>query len=147
MPISRVLLVQSVGFLAIIALSWFDEFIDLRSLILGDHPYISRFRESALEMLLVLAVWFIVARATRRIIRRMHYLERFARVCAWCHKISFKGDWVRVEEFLEQGFDTPTTHGMCPKCVQAQNAALVHARKAANERRTQDGEVAPRTAG
>ena len=37
-PISRVLQVQSVGFLVIIAFSWFNEFVDLRSLIFGNHP-------------------------------------------------------------------------------------------------------------
>jgi len=136
-PISRVLLIQGVGFLVIIALSWFDELIGLRALILGDHPYISDFREAALEMLLVLAIWLLVAGATRRVIRRVYYLEEFARVCAWCHRISFKGGWVRLEEFLRRGFDTPTTHGMCPSCVQAQKAALEQARKAANNRRTQ----------
>ena len=46
------------GFLAIIAFSWFNEFVDLRSLIFRNHPYIADYRESALEMLLVLAVWF-----------------------------------------------------------------------------------------
>jgi len=146
-PITKVLLVQSAGFLAIIALSWFDEFVDLRSLILGDHPYISDFRESALEMLLVLGVWFLVAGATRRVIRRVYYLEGFARVCAWCHHISYKGGWVRLEEFLEQGFDTPTTHSMCPKCVKAQKAALEEARKAAKDRSPQGGQPAAGTAG
>ncbi len=144
-PITKVLLVQSAGFLVIIALSWFDELIDLRSLILGDHPYISDFRESALEMLLVLAVWFVVAGATRRLIRRVYYLEGFARVCAWCHHISFKGSWVRLEEFLEQGFDTPTTHSMCPKCVRVQKAAIEAARNAARERSIQGGQPEPGT--
>ena len=141
-PITKVLLVQSAGFLAIIALSWFDEFVDLRSLILGDHPYISDFRESALEMLMVLAVWFVVAGATRRLIQRVYYLEGFARVCAWCHHICYKGTWVRFEEFLEQGFDTPTTHGMCPRCERAQKAALEQARKAANDRTQGDDPAA-----
>jgi len=70
-----VLRVQSAGFLAIIAVSWFNELIDLRSLILGDNPYISHFGASALEMLIVLGVWFLVVRATRRVIQRVHYLE------------------------------------------------------------------------
>ena len=135
-PISRVLLVQSVGFLSIIALSWFDEFVDLRSLVLGDHPYISRFRQSVLETLLVLAVWFLVGRATRRAVGRADYLEGFARVCAWCHKICFKDTWVHLDEYLEREFDTPTTHGICPSCVQAHKAALEKARTATNDGRT-----------
>src|SRR6266550_7134747 len=133
-PISAVLRVQSAGFLAIIAVSWFNELIDLRSLILGDNPYISHFGASALEMLIVLGVWFLVVRATRRVIQRVHYLEGFPRVCAWCHHISFKNKWVRLDEFLKREFDTPTTHGICPSCAQKQKAAIAEARRMANER-------------
>src|ERR1051325_5475843 len=66
-PPKKVLIHQSIGFVAIIALSWVNESLDLRSLILGDHPYISDFRESTLEMLFVLAVWLIIAGSTRRL--------------------------------------------------------------------------------
>jgi hypothetical protein len=142
-PISTVLRVQSIGFLVIIAISWFDEFIDLRSLIFGNHPYISDFRESALEMLLVLAVWFVVVRATRRVIQRVHYLEGFPRVCAWCHHISYKSKWVRLEEYLKREFDTPTTHGICPSCAQKQKAAIDAARKSDNESRTRSNQSSP----
>ena len=141
-PISTVLRIQSAGFLVIIALSWFDEFIDLRSLIFGDHPYISDFRESALEMLLVLAVWYVVVGATRRVIQRVHYLEGFPRVCAWCHHISFKSKWVRLEEFLKREFDTPTTHGICPTCAKKQKAAIEEARRTANDRSVPDDQPA-----
>jgi len=141
-PISRVLQVQSVGFLVIIAFSWLNEFIDLRSLIFGNHPYISDFRESALEMLLVLTVWFLVVGATRRVIQRVHYLEGFPRVCAWCHHICFKSGWVRLEEFLKREFDTPTTHGICPSCAQKQKAAIKEARKTENDRCTQGAQSA-----
>jgi len=55
------LVYQAVGFLSIIALSWFVEWTELRKWVLGNHPYISDFRESTLEMLLVLGVWFVVA--------------------------------------------------------------------------------------
>jgi hypothetical protein len=132
-PISRVLRIQSLGFLVIIAISWLDEFIDLRSLIFGSHPHVSDFRAPAVEMLLVLAVWFLVVGATRRVIQRVHYLEGFPRVCAWCHHIEFKSRWVRLEEFLKREFDTPTTHGICPSCAKKQKAAIAEARRTATE--------------
>jgi len=46
---SKVLLYQSVGFLAIIALCMLDELIGLSSLLLGNQPYISDFRQSILK--------------------------------------------------------------------------------------------------
>jgi len=145
-PISRVLQVQSLGFLVIIAVSFLNEFFGLRSLILRNHPYISEFGETALEMLLVLAVWFLVVGATRRVIQRVHYLEGFPRVCAWCHHIWHKSTWVRLDEFLNREFDTPTTHGICPSCAQKQKAAILEARKTANDGRTRSDQPAPGTA-
>jgi len=52
-PISRVLWIQSLGFLVIIGVSLLIRILDLRSLVLANHPYISEFGASALEMLLV----------------------------------------------------------------------------------------------
>jgi hypothetical protein len=130
-PHSKILLYQAVGFLGLIALSWFVELTDLHSLILGNHPYISDFRESTLEMLLVLGVWFIVASSTRRALDHVRYLQGFMRICSWCHHIDYKGEWVPMEEFLHRGFDTPTTHGICPICLAKQKAAIEEARKAA----------------
>ncbi len=128
---SRILFYQAVGFLAIIGLSWFVEATGLRKWVLGDHPYISDFRESTLEMLLVLGVWFIVASCTRRLLNHARFLEGFTRVCSWCHRIDHKGDWIRLGEFLERGFDTQTTHGICPSCLARQKAAIDKARNAA----------------
>ena len=146
LPISRVLRIQSLGFLVIIAVSLLNEFFDLRSLILANHPYISEFGGTALEMLLILAVWFLVVGATRRVLQRVHYLEGFPRVCAWCHHICFKSRWVHFEEFLNREFDTPTTHGICPSCAQKQKAAIEEARKTENDRRTRGDQPAAGTA-
>jgi hypothetical protein len=122
-PLAKVLVYQSVGFIAIIAVCWFIELTDLHKLVLGGHPYISDFRESVLEILLVLAVWFLVAASTRRILVHARNLENYIRICAWCHNIDYKGEWIRFEDFLQRGFDTPTTHGICPRCLAEQKAA------------------------
>jgi hypothetical protein len=130
-PHSRVLVYQAVGFLTIIGLSWFVELTGLRKWVLGDHPYISDFKESTLEMLLVLGVWFVVASRTRLLLNHTRYLQGFMRVCSWCHHIDHKGNWVPLEEFLRRGFDTPTTHGICPSCLARQKAAFAKAKSAA----------------
>jgi hypothetical protein len=120
----KVLLCQSAGFIAIIGLSWLDECLGLRALVLGDHPYISDFRESTFEMLFVLAVWLLVFGATRRIMARVKHLEGFMRVCGWCHRIGTEGRWVRADEFLARKFDVHTTHGMCEECTAKQEALV-----------------------
>ncbi len=123
-PLDKVLLYQSVGFLAIIALTWLDELIALPSLIFGEQSFIFDFRESALKMLLVLAVWFMLIGSTRRVLAHTRKLERFMRVCAWCRHIDYKGNWISMEKFLQQGFETSTTHGICPQCLAKQQAAV-----------------------
>jgi len=124
MQFRNVLLCQSIGFLVIIALSWFDEVIGLRTLVFGNNPYISDFRESTFEMLFVLAVWFIVIGTTRRVLTRMSQLEKYLRVCAWCRRVGVQNEWVQWEEFMARRFETQTSHGICDDCVRRQRTAL-----------------------
>jgi hypothetical protein len=81
-------------------------------------------------MLFILAVWLLVMASTRRILERVKYLEGFLKVCAWCRRIDHKGSWMPLEEFMKQGFDTPTSHGICQECLAMQKAAAERARQA-----------------
>ena len=123
----KVLLYQSAGFLAILVLSYLDDWLGLSNLVFGDQPLFPEFHQSALEMLLILAVWFLVAASTRRVLDRMQRLEDFLKVCAWCRRIEFHGQWISLERFLQQGFDTPTTHGICQECLEREKAAAEEA--------------------
>lgn len=105
------------------AVCYLDDLLKLPALIFSDHPFAFVHRRSTLDMLLVLAVWFLVSSATRRILNRVRHLERFMRVCAWCRRISFKGEWISMEEFMRQGFELPTTHGICQDCLHQQQDA------------------------
>ena len=127
--LTRIVLYQHFGFLAIIAICWLDELLKLPSLIFSDHPFAFVFRRSTLDMLIVLAVWFIVSGSTRRALARIRYLEGFLRVCSWCRRIDYHGDWISPEEFMKQGFDTPTTHGICPECLRRQREAIERAKQ------------------
>ncbi len=122
--LTKIVLYQNVGFLAIIVLCYLDELLKLPSLIFSNHPFEFVYRRSTLEMLLFLAVWLLVSGSTHRLLKRVRQLEDFMRVCAWCRRIDYKGEWMRLEDFMEQGFDTPTTHGICPECLQRQNEAI-----------------------
>ncbi|GEM_PF-501997 len=130
---SKILLYQSLGFLAIILLSWLDESLGLSRLIFGNNPIFPEFRASALAMLFVFAVWLLVTASTRRMLERVKYLEGFLKVCAWCRRIDHKGRWMPLEEFLQEGFDTPTSHGICKDCLQIQKQAVDRAKLARKE--------------
>jgi hypothetical protein len=128
--LTKIELYQNLGFLGIIVLCFLDDLLQLPTLIFSGDPFAFVYRRSTLDILLVLAVWFIVSRSTRRILARVHYLEKFMRVCAWCRRIHFKGEWMPLEEFMRQGFDTPTTHGICKECLQKQQSAIERAKLA-----------------
>jgi hypothetical protein len=126
----KIVTYQNLGFLAIIVLCYLDELLKLPALIFSDHPFAFVYRRSTLEMLLFLAVWLLVSSSTRRLLNRVRQLEDFMRVCAWCRRIDYKGEWMKLEDFMQQGFDTPTTHGICPECLQRQKAAIDRAKRA-----------------
>jgi hypothetical protein len=128
--LTRIVLYQNLGFLAVIMLCYLDDLLKLPSLIFSDHPFDFVYRRSTLEMLLFLAVWLLVSKSTRRLLRRLRQLEDFLRVCAWCRRIDFKGAWMPLEDFMEQGFDTPTTHGICPDCLRERKEALARSKMA-----------------
>ena len=126
--LTRIVLYQNLGFLGIMVICYLDELLKLPTLLFSENPFAFLFRRSTLDILLVLAVWLLVSTSTRRILERIRYLEKFMRVCAWCRRINFKGEWMPLEEFMRQGFDTPTTHGICTECLQQQRVAADKAR-------------------
>jgi hypothetical protein len=128
--LTRIVLYQNLGFLVIMIICYLDDLLKLPSLVFSDHPFAFVFRRSTLDILLVLAVWFLVSTSTHRILQRIHYLEKFMRLCAWCRRINFKGEWMPLEEFMRQGFDTPTTHGICLECLEKQKTAAEKVKQA-----------------
>ena len=138
-PLPKILLYQHLGFLAIIIICWLNELLRLPSLIFSDHPFAFFFRKSTLDMLLVLAVWLLVSGFTRRLLERVRQLEGFLRVCSWCRRIDYHGHWMPLEEFMQQGFDTPTTHGICQECLHQQTRALDRAKRERENRGVSKG--------
>lgn len=120
---SQILAVEIVGFLAIIALSWANELYGLPSLIFGGGHRVN-WPESLLETAIITLVAVPVLLLTRRLVLRLHYLEEFLRVCSWCRKLNAGDEWIPVEEFFAQRFDTQTSHGMCPACLAEQKGKL-----------------------
>jgi ABC-type dipeptide/oligopeptide/nickel transport system permease component len=120
---SRILTVEIVGFVMIIALSWANELLGLPSVIFGGGHRVN-WPESVLETVFIALVAIPVLLLTRRLVLRLHYLEEFMRVCAWCRKLSVGSEWIPLEEFFERKFDTVTSHAMCPTCLIEQRAKV-----------------------
>ena len=119
---STIVAYEVVGFLAIIALSWINELLGVPSLIFGS-DHLGGWHESLLETAVILAVAIPVVALTRRLVARLHYLEEFLRLCAWCRKLHADNEWIPLEEFMQRRFDTRTSHGICPACKAEQRKA------------------------
>ena len=115
---SRILWYECAGFGLLLGLSWFNELGNLPHWLFGDQIHVVDWRDSAVESILILFVWWIVYAFTRRLVARLHYLEGLLRVCAWCRKVGHNGEWMRLEEYFVRGFKIETTHGMCPDCLK-----------------------------
>lgn len=121
--VSKILWYEAIGFLTIIIFSWINELSALPYLI-GHRHYISNWQEGVLETLIVVTAAIPVMFFTKRLVSRLHHLEKFLRICSWCRNIEFDGKWIPLEEFISQKFKTETTHGMCPNCAEKMKADL-----------------------
>jgi hypothetical protein len=112
-----ILWVEAIAFSVLITLSWLTEMFKFPHLIYGEQ-FIPNWHRAVLRTLVILVIWFWVFVGTRKLLRRLHYLEEFLRVCSWCRKVSYENEWLEMEKFLNSKFDTKTSHGVCPNCLR-----------------------------
>jgi hypothetical protein len=113
---NSVLWIEAFGFSVIIALSWLTEAVRIPHFIFGE-SFTPNWHRAALRTIVMLLIWGWVHVATNRMLKRLHYLEDFLRICGWCRKVCYNGEWLTMEEFFSSKFATQTTHGMCPECL------------------------------
>lgn len=113
---NSVLWVEACGFSIIIVLSWLTEAVRIPHFIFGE-SFVPNWHRAALRTIVVLLIWAWVHAVTNRMLKRLHYLEDFLRICGWCRKVCYNGKWLTLEEFFSSKFATQTTHGMCPECL------------------------------
>ena len=80
-----ILWIEAFGFSLIIGLSWLVEAIRLPHFVFGE-PFIPNWRRAILRTIVLVLIWTWVHLMTRRLLKRLHYLEEFLRVCAWCEQ-------------------------------------------------------------
>ena len=107
---------ELVGFGAVIALIWLDEYVDIPFKILGALKTPPRPQEFWFESLAVLFVAIAVIVSTLWIFRRLRMLEGFIQVCAWCRKVNLGEEWISFEQYLKREHDVQSSHSICPEC-------------------------------
>ena len=126
---NRILWVEAIAFSLIIALSWLTEAIRIPHLIYGE-SFVPNWHRAILRTVVIALIWFWVHLATKKLLKRLHYLEEFLRVCGWCRKVSHGTEWIEMERYLKSKFATKTSHGMCPDCLRKKKDELVAGDKA-----------------
>jgi hypothetical protein len=111
-----VLWVEAAGFCFLIALSWINELTDFQVLVFPG--YRANWREAAIETVAAIFVGSITLVLTKRLLNRLHYLEGYLRICAWCRRLDSDGVWVPVEQYFTDQFSLESTHGICPECAK-----------------------------
>ena len=112
-----ILWVEAGAFSTLIALSWLTEALRLPQALFGEQ-FNPNYHRAALRSVIILMIWSWVYLVTRRLLKRLHHLEEFLRVCGWCRKVCDQNEWMDMERFFNSKFDTKTTHGMCPDCLK-----------------------------
>jgi hypothetical protein len=107
---------ELVGFAALLAVLWLDEYVDVPFRFFGALKTPLRPEEFWFEALTVLLVATAVVTATLWVFRRLRALEGFIQVCAWCRKVNVRDEWLPFEQYLKREHDVQSTHGICPAC-------------------------------
>ncbi|HEU6447556.1 MAG TPA: hypothetical protein VFV23_03870 [Verrucomicrobiae bacterium] len=118
-----VLWIVAAGFSFLIAMSWLTEVLSIPHYLFGD-PFVPNWHRALLRTSVIALIWLWVHLLTRRLLKRLHHLEEFLRVCGWCRKVCYKDEWLDMEKYFSSKFSTKTSHGMCPDCLAKKREEL-----------------------
>lgn len=105
------------AFSVIISISWIDELVNFSHFLFGGN-HVPDWHEALFESIITIFVAIPTIIFTWNIIKRLHYLEGFLRMCAWCKKVEINEQWLTTEDYFDHEFNTKTTHSICPICTE-----------------------------
>lgn len=110
---------EAMAILFVIALSWFDEILDIPYVLLGGPPTPINWRESVFESIIIAIVGGLIIRHTYKLLVQVSYLESVLPVCSSCKKIRMDPEfWQSIKLFVQEHGATESTHGICPDCIR-----------------------------
>jgi hypothetical protein len=113
----QILYIQLLAFIIIIFISWGNELFNLAHYVLGGHT-VTNWREAMFESIATVLVATPTIYLTWRLVKRIHSMEEYLKVCSWCSKIKSGDQWVALDEFLNAECNIETAQSICPVCVQ-----------------------------
>ncbi len=104
--------------LFVIALSWFDEILDIPHVLLGGAATPINWRESIFESIVIGIVGTLIIRHTYNLLTKVGYLESILPVCACCGKLRLDpAFWSDIQRIIQERSKQEFTHGICPDCI------------------------------
>ena len=104
------------GFLGLIAIFALDEYWDLPARSFGAMLKPIRPFEFSIKVVAVLCLFITVLGVLREAILRIKRLSHMLTLCAWCRRVSVNGEWISIDQFLQQRKNTTSAVGLCPDC-------------------------------
>ena len=104
------------GFLGLIAIFALDEYWDLPARSFGIDLKPIRPSDFSLKVAAVLGLFVLVLGVLRTAIHRITRLSEMLTLCAWCRRVSVNGEWISIDQFLQQRRNTSSSVGLCPDC-------------------------------
>ena len=123
---NAILWIEASGFVFMIVMSWLTEVLRIPHYLFGE-PFARDWDRALLRTVVIILIWAWVHFLTARLLKRLHYLEEFLRICGWCRKVCHEGEWLEMEKYFKSRFATKTSHGMCPECLQKKKDELATA--------------------
>jgi len=117
----NVYILQAIGFVSVIILSWWNEIGDLPSKLFASAPQTpANYLESVLETFWMLFLLVIIWLITQIMFSQIRYLEGFLPVCSCCKKIRTNEGWIPLEQYLRERSAIQLTHSLCTACAKEQ---------------------------
>jgi hypothetical protein len=119
------------GFLGLIVVFALDEYWDLPARSFGAMLKPIRPYEFSIKVVAVLCLFITVLGVLREAILRIQRLSHMLTMCAWCRRVSVDGEWISIDQFLQQRKNTTSSIGLCPNCYGKKATDTPSARVAA----------------
>ena len=103
------------GFLGLIVVFALDEW-DLPARSYGAVLNPIRPYAFSIKVVAVLCLFITVLGVLREAILRIQSLSTMMTMCAWCRRVSVEGEWLSIDQFLQQRKNTTSSIGLCPDC-------------------------------
>jgi hypothetical protein len=108
------------GVLGLIVVFALDEYWDLPARSFGAFLKPIRPFAFSIKVVAALCLFITVLGVLREAIHRIQHLSRMMTMCAWCRRVAVDGDWISIDQFLQQRKNTTSAVGVCPDCYAKQ---------------------------